>query len=108
MTSNKLIYNTICDNLNLIKHTLTKKSIQLAAYNFTAPSEGFFIKLDYDDELYLAGGVNYYRNKIFYYDWQPYSDKLLTKLITKCKSLELDIKKARMNQKLKDIEDDFK
>ena len=109
MTSNKQIYNTICDNLNLIKYNIANYTIQLGGYNFPyTTTEGFFIKLDCDDKLYLAGGVHYYRNKIYFNDWRPYSDKHLTRLITQCKTLELEIKKDRMNKKLEDIENDFK
>ena len=109
MTSNKQIYNTVCDNLNLIKYNIAHYTILLGGYNFpSTPIEGFFIKLDCDDRLYLASGVHYYRNKVYYNDWQPYTDKQLTRLITQCKTLELEIKKDRMNKKLQDIENDFK
>lgn len=109
MTSNKQIYNTVCDNLNLIKYNIANDTIQFGGYNFPSTlTEGFFIKLDCDDKLYLASGVHYYRNKIYYNDWQPYTDKQLTHLIAQCKTLELEIKKDRMNKKLKDIENDFK
>ena len=109
MTSNKQIYNTVCDNLNLIKYNIANYTILLGGYNFySTPAEGFFIKLDCDDKLYLASGVHYYRNKIYYNDWQPYSDKQLSHLIAQCKTLELKIKKDRMNKKLEAINEDFK
>lgn len=108
MTSNEQLFQQLCDKHNLKIH----KTISASYAQFKFPDNmiketwGSLLKLR-QNFIMIAGELHYNKSILHYSQWQKFSNKHLSKLLSKRENLIKQFKQKQLQKKLKDIENDF-